>query len=326
MKIPLAIIALVCGSGGLIYAKSVLIPFLIALFISYILAPLVQIIQDKLKCPRPLALGMTGILVICGVVLLGIVLSANIKGMIAHFDSYAGRIDLLIAKVSPLLEFFGIGDLGLLQDDLASAIKPLFSFARIVSTSMLDLLADSFLILIFVLFLLSGSKFELPDTPFFAETDKRIRSYLVTKVITSLVTGILTGLVLWLIGMELAFLFGLLAFILNFIPTVGSVAAVIIPMPVALLALESPLKIGLAFLIPMTIQFVVGNLVEPKLMGDNLDLHPVTLLLALMFWGLIWGVPGMLLAAPLTVIAKVAISRSQNGKFLSELMAGRIAV
>ena len=325
MKASLAVIALVCGSGGLIYAKSVLIPFLIALLIAYILAPMVQSLQDKMKLPRFLALTLSFIFVIGLVVLVGLLLSANVKGMVSRFDSYAMRVDLLVVRLTEILAQFGFSDLGALKDDLASAIKPLFSFAKLVSKGMLDLLADSFLILVFVLFLLSGSRFELPHTPFFAETDQKIRSYLVTKVLTSLVTGFLTFLSLWLLGLPLSFLFGLLAFLLNFIPTVGSVIAVIIPLPVAILSMTSFSKIGLCLLFPGVIQFLVGNIIEPKIMGDSLDLHPVTLLLALMFWGLLWGVSGMLLAAPLTVIAKVYFSRTKSLKFVSELMAGRFS-
>lgn len=300
-----------------------MIPFFIALLITYILAPLVQWIQDKGRAPRLLAIVITGVLIIFLMVGIALILTANIKGMIVSFNSYADRVDAIVLKASELISLFGIDQSHLGKDQLTSAIKPFFSFASVISKAMLDLLADSFLILVFVLFLISGSKFELPDTPFFRETDQRIRSYLITKVLTSLATGGLTAFCLWVIGLELAFLFGLLAFLLNFIPTVGSVIAVILPLPVALLSLPSGGQVALVMLIPGAIQFVVGNVVEPKIMGDSLDLHPVTLLLALMFWGLLWNVPGMLLAAPLTVIAKVALARTKSGHMISELMAGR---
>lgn len=324
MQVPLIIIAVVCASAGLVFAKSILIPFFIALLIAYILSPLVLFLERKLKLPRSLALSATGFVVICAVVFIGLLLSVNIKSMAVHFSDYANRIDLIVAKVTPALELIGITDLGLIQDDLASAITPLLSVAKTVSAAMVDLLADSFLILVFVLFLLSGTKIEFPDTPFLKESDRRIRSYLVTKVMTSLATGFLTWLILWLVGLELSFLFGLLAFFLNFIPTIGSIAAVLLPLPVAILTLENWVDLVAISVLPAFFQFIIGNIIEPKLMGENLDLHPVTLLLALMFWGLLWGVPGMLLAAPLTVIAKVGLAQTRNGRFISELMAGRL--
>jgi AI-2 transport protein TqsA len=78
-------------------------------------------------------------------------------------------------------------------------------------------------------------------------------------------------------------------------------------------------------LIPGTVQFVVGNVLEPKMVGENLDLHPVTTVLVLMFWGLIWGVPGMFLAVPLTVVIRIFLDSSEGGKKISEIMAGRFS-
>ena len=86
----------------------------------------------------------------------------------------------------------------------------------------------------------------------------------------------------------------------------------------------SPLVAVLAILIPGIIQVTIGNGIEPKVMGDALDLHPVTILLALIFWGMLWGIPGMLLATPITAVMKILLSRLEYTRGLADLLAGRI--
>jgi AI-2 transport protein TqsA len=143
-------------------------------------------------------------------------------------------------------------------------------------------------------------------------------------LITSSATGALVWMVLTFLGLDMAFLFAVLVFMLNFIPTLGSIIATILPIPVALIQFESPWRILLVILIPAAIQFVVGNLIDPKLLGDRLDLHPVVIVAALLFWGLIWGLPGMFLAVPITVAIRLALLRSELGREAAELMAGRL--
>ena len=157
-----------------------------------------------------------------------------------------------------------------------------------------------------------------------AEMDSKIRRYLMTKVITSALTGVLVGSILWLFGLEMALLFGFLAFILNFIPSVGSIVATLLPLPMALVQFDSSLAIVGIILIPGALQLAVGNAIEPRLIGEGLDLHPLTILLALIFWGLIWGIVGMLLAAPITAILKIIMARFETTAPIAEVLAGRL--
>ena len=325
IRICLLIIAGVLSAAGLAYAKSLLIPFFIALFITYTLMPIVNLLDDKYRFPRWLAVTVTMTLAMILLGGLGFIISANFAGMVDNFEHYVARFSSFGGHVKNFFGRFGFADHDLPQFDLLAGIKPALGYFSKFSKALLDLVADGFLILIFVVFLISGGRISLPRTLVFIESDKRIRLYLLTKVGTSLATGVVTGSTLALCGVDLAFLFGLLAFCLNFIPTVGSIVAVFLPIPVIVVSAPSIVAGIVAFIIPGLAQFLIGNVLEPKVMGDNLDLHPVTLLLALMFWGQLWGIPGMLLAAPLTVIAKVALSVTQRGHAISELMAGRIA-
>ncbi len=138
-------------------------------------------------------------------------------------------------------------------------------------------------------------------------------------------TGILVGLTLWLLGVELAMVFGLLAFLLNFIPSIGSVVSTLLPLPVVLLSpeLSTAAKVA-AIAVPGGIQFAVGNLVEPKIMGRSLDLHPVTVLLGLIFFGMIWGIIGMILATPIVAVTKIVLERIELTAPVGRLFAGKI--
>ena len=119
-------------------------------------------------------------------------------------------------------------------------------------------------------------------------------------------------------------MFGLLAFLLNFIPTICSIFATLLPLPIALLQFSNPTLIVLSLVIPGSIQFIIGNVIEPKIIGQTLDLHPITILLSLMFWGIFWGITGMFLATPITVICRLFLANSTRYEGFAELMSGRI--
>ena len=148
--------------------------------------------------------------------------------------------------------------------------------------------------------------------------------FVLAKVLLSVLTGVLAGVTLAILGVELAFVFGFFAFLLNFIPSLGSLIATLLPLPIVLLSpdLSTAVKV-LAFVIPGSIQFVIGNIMEPKIMGSSLDLHPVTILTSLIFFGMLWGVVGMLLAAPITAVIKILCERLEITRPVAELLAGR---
>ena len=151
-----------------------------------------------------------------------------------------------------------------------------------------------------------------------------VKKYILTKFLTSSATGILAGLIYWMLGMELAFIFGSLTFILNFIPYFGSVIAVLIPIPIAFLQFEDPTYLILIILLPSIVHIIIGNVIEPKIFGAVLGLHPITIILSLIFWGMIWGVIGVLLAAPITAIVKISFERFETTKQIARVLEGKI--
>jgi AI-2 transport protein TqsA len=180
------------------------------------------------------------------------------------------------------------------------------------------------LVSIFSVFLLSGRTPGDTHEGIYREIDVKIRRYIVTKVATSATTGLLVGLLLWILGIDLALVFGVLAFFLNFIPNVGSIIATLLPLPLAFVQFDGSVRILLVLLLPGAVQMTVGNFLEPKLMGEGLDLHPVAILVSLVFWGLIWGVVGMLLAAPITAVLQIVLGRFETTRPVAKLLAGQL--
>jgi AI-2 transport protein TqsA len=216
--------------------------------------------------------------------------------------------------------------LDLSQDALLDSIRNL-PVSRVLQASAgtaFALLTNGTLVMLFVIFLLLGRTRELIKHPIFKQIDRDIRRYLVVKFLISAVTGTLVGLILFAFGLDLALVFGVLAFVLNFIPSVGSIIATFLPLPLALVQFETLGPVIAMLALTMAVQMVIGNGIDPKLMGKHLDLSPVTIVMALVFWGLLWGGVGMLLAAPLTAILRIVLLQFETTRPVTDLMAGRL--
>jgi len=194
-----------------------------------------------------------------------------------------------------------------------------------IASSVMGVISNGLLVVIFMIFMVAGQgTFKAPPGSFWWEVESRIKRYVLTMMLTSGVTGVLVGLALTLLKVEFGWMFGFLAFLLNFIPSIGSVIATLLPLPVALIDPQLGMisKI-LVLAIPGGIQFVIGNLLQPKMMGESLDLHPVVVLLSLIFFGTIWGIIGMFLAVPITGVVKILLQRFGYTRAIADLIAGK---
>ena len=190
---------------------------------------------------------------------------------------------------------------------------------------MLALFSNTILVIIFTLFLLTGESASKHELGTFEEIKRSIAKYVSTKLLLSLVTGGLSYIVFLIANLELAIMFGMLTFLLNFIPNIGSIIAVILPIPVLLLQFGFGWQTVLVLISTTLFQVIIGNILEPKLMGESMDLHPVTILLILTFWGFIWGIPGMFLSVPITATLKIIFNQMDLSKPIAELFAGRFS-
>lgn len=318
----LLILAFVAGGLALRYLAPVMVPFVMALFSSLALRPVIDLFVRRLHMPTALAL-VTAIFIGVAVLgALGVLVTESVSQVetsgyqekLVSFGSWVEeRIPLQVFGVKSRSEAFDrLEERG--AAILKSTIDGLFGF-----------MTDGVLVLVFMIFLIAGHKPSTrPETGVWADIEARVKQYLSTKIIVSALTGLLVFLVLQLLGVPLALVFGLFSFLLNFIPNIGSIIAALLPLPIVALDPQiSTTTAILAITIPGAIQFLIGNVVEPKVMGSAVDLHPVTVLMALIFWGMIWGFVGMLLSTPLTATLKIVLERIELTQPVANLLAGR---
>ena len=181
--------------------------------------------------------------------------------------------------------------------------------------------------IIFVIYLLEGQRKRVQPRRggLVARIQGRIQRYMTIKLALSLANGVLAWGIYSLLRLDLAVAFGFIHFVLNFIPSVGPLVAVLIPLPVVLVDPKlQAMEVLLTIALPTLTHVFIGHFVEPKLMGDSLELHPITVLLCLIFWGMIWGVPGMLLAAPMTSAAKLVFESMEVTLPFAQLLGGSL--
>jgi AI-2 transport protein TqsA len=313
-------------AAALFWLRPVMVPFVLSVFIALGLAPLIDWPVRRLRVPHGLALAGTLVVAVLLLTMLASLVTSSVGQLTERGDEYYAQLTRLLERAVELLPAESLGldpeeDFDPLARIPAGAVR-----GMLLSTTnaMVDILSQSLLVFVFVVFLMLGGS-RTPAGGVWGEIARQVQSYLATKALLSMATGVLVWAVLALLGVDLAMVFGLFAFLLNFIPSVGSVIATLLPLPVVLLRPDmAPLTAVLAIALPGAIQFTIGSVLEPKIMGDALDLHPVTILMALMFWGMLWGIPGMLLATPITAIMKILFMRLDLTQPLAHLLAGRL--
>ncbi len=352
--ICLAILTTIAVGFSLYYLKSVLLPFVIAMFVVIGCRPILELVQKKLRLHRFFAFLVTffvGIVLLAG---FGLLTWLSIYDLARNSASYEQRLKNIVQWAATHLPNSGgpiskpiqtvpadnvsstsqngkaddeveIDFSQNLNDLLASATNYVQGQMLRLASSLSSLLSYGVLILIFVFFLLLGQEGANQKQPIiFAEVEEQVRQYLVMKTVISAVTGIAFGFVLWLFGVPLAFVFGFLAFLLNFIPNIGPLISTILPVPFLVLDAEmSSTSAITCFILISATQFVSGNVIETRIMGKSFDVSPVVLLLALMFFGLVWGIIGMFLATPIVSILKIVLQQYETTRPIAELMAGR---
>ena len=160
------------------------------------------------------------------------------------------------------------------------------------------------------------------------QISKQVQKYIWIKTVVSLITGFVSYLVLRLVGVDFAAVWGLIIFLLNFIPNVGSALGVIFPALLALVQFETLTPFLIAVLGLGAAQFFIGNVVEPAMMGSSLNLSSFVIILSLTFWGMIWGIAGMVLCVPITVIVAIVCANFERLRWIAVLLSadGRVMV
>ncbi|ACC97736.1 putative permease [Elusimicrobium minutum Pei191] len=327
ISVCVAILASVALAFCLIFTKSVSMPFVIAVLIYTVLAPMIRFLTKKTKMPNLLILSLT-FLAVCGLTaLVAIFIYNSIGSFISGADAYREKlIDIANWATFTASKYNFHIDNAFILDALRNL--PVFTFVKSLGSVLLSLSISTFLVIIILFFFFAGSRAAEQKTTKESKTMQEIQSrisfYITVKVAVSLITGIVVWIILGAFNVELAFMFGFITFFLNFIPNVGSIVAVLLPVPVIFLQYGLGSRFIIIMSLAITAQFVLGNIIEPKVMGSAVDMHPVTVICALVVWSLIWGIAGAFLAVPLTAAIQVVMARFKTTAPLAELMAGRI--
>tara|TARA_Y100000590_G_scaffold462741_1_gene627626 strand:+ start:578 stop:1585 length:1008 start_codon:yes stop_codon:yes gene_type:complete len=322
ITISLFIIATIAVAFALNFTKPIMIPFVLALLIRILIDPIIDFQTEYLNVHRIVAVFVSLILI----VFLFMIIVPFIVGSVATFLSSANEyntkvlliLDIIINK---LQEF----DVDINREVIRNSFisLPFLDWASAILSNSANIISKFFLVVIMTLFLLLGSKSKETSNEW-NQIIGSVKKYIFTKFITSAATGILTGIIYWILGLELALIFGTMTFLLNFIPVIGSVIAVLIPLPVALLQFNDPTYMIYIILFPSIVHIIIGNILEPKFFGEAFGLHPITIILSLIFWGMIWGMIGVLLAAPITAIVKISFEKFETTLPFARLLEGKV--
>ena len=329
VKFLLVTAALFVVLAGIKTAATLLVPFLLSVFIAIICNPLV-VMAARYKIPKPVAVVFViGIFVSIALSLAGLVgnslneLSQLIpeyrEQLQAQFVWLTKQLDNYNIIISPelLIEYF----------DPAAAM----GLAAKMLSGLGGVMANLFLIIITVIFMLFEAS-SLSHKLHLALDDPQARlkqidqflasvnNYLAIKTLVSIATGVIVSIMLWAFGLDFFLLWGVLAFLLNYIPNIGSIIAAVPAMSLAVLQL-GPAAAGFIGLGYLTINTVMGNVVEPRYLGRGLGLSTLVVFISLIFWGWLLGTVGMLLSVPLTMVIKIALENSAEGHWFAVLLS-----
>jgi len=314
--------------------SNILTPIAIAFFIWFLINGLANEIKKipyiNKKVLNYTATPLSLVIIIYLMINIGTFITSSMLELGSVVSQLDSKINIVIDKISsllsmdlkePLQKFFK-------EFNISSVINKIFmAFSSILSNTMQ--------IFLYVLFLLIDQRFfNSKLNALFKKDENRqkakkvltsissgIRTYILITTLVSFATGFLTFLICHYFGLQASVLWGFIAFILNFIPTIGSIIAVLIPTVFALIQFTDLSSIISIFAALCVIQFVIGNVIYPKLMGNSLNMSQFVVILSLVIWGAMWGTIGMFLAVPLMMILLIILSQFESTKSLAILIS-----
>lgn len=319
--------------------QSVLIPLVIAAFISYLFKPLVTFLQKRRV---PTFISLIVVFITIGAVLFGIssIIYASINSFVEEAPQYQGRINDVAATLNSELTALGERYNLPVEDFDWRSIVNVSTLTGMLGTGLgttVSFAGNVILVLLYMAFILGATgdfaeKVRVSFRQSYSKTigmvvgriDEQVRQYLLTKTLISLASGTLTTVTLLIFGVDFAIFWGFLTFILNYIPNFGSLISEIFPFLMALLQFDSIVTPLIILAILIGTDTIIGNVVEPKVMAVSMDLSPLVVLVALIFWGWLWGIAGMILAVPMTVILKIIFENVEPLEPLGRLMGGPV--
>ncbi|MEQ8470769.1 MAG: AI-2E family transporter [Marinoscillum sp.] len=318
--------------------SNLFVPLAFALFFAILLQPLVDLFRRKFSLNVSVILST--IVSVIGFLAIGFIVFNAVSGFIQNRDTVLAEVT---EELKPLIDFWSsLLGAEMKEDELKDYISRVVPTEKVLSisgsfVSTLSGFATELLMTILyfagllgaisehekVIGYIMGKKDngdEFSTSGSFVRVKESITIYIKVKTIVSLLTGLGIGLISWFFGIQYALLWGILGFVLNYIPYVGSLIAIIPPLLIGGLTATTVSEVVFLFLCLETVQIVMGSVVEPRMTGSSLSINTVTVLFSLVFWAFMWGTSGMLLAVPMTFLIKVILEHVSDAGFLVRLM------
>ncbi len=314
--------------------KDLIIPMVLAIFIWYLINILADSIASlqyrQFKLPRAVCFVLALVIIFGSLTLFTNLISSSINNVIRTAPTYEANVEKLLDDGAALL---GLEESPQLKElirkiDLGKILQGL-------GVTVAGFIGNAGLILIYTLFIFLEQKGFLPKIDSMvkdrAQREKvhkimdRIyndtKTYIGIKTFTSLLTGVVSYIIMQSVGLDFALFWALLIFLFNYIPTIGSIVATLFPSLLALVQFPNLAPFFVVAIGVIATQMVVGNIIEPRLMGNTLNLSPLVILLSLGLWGSIWGIPGAILCVPITVLLAIIFSNFEATRPVAVLLS-----
>ncbi len=330
----LTVAALVIVIAGLNKAASFMVPFLLSIFIAVICAPVLFWLKGK-RVPTILAI----LLIVLWTALIGLVIFAIIGTSLNDFSrSLPAYQELIQGKTQLLIVWLNSKGINTIDKGLIKTLDPgaAMQLVRDLLIGLKNVLTKGFLIMLTVIFiLLEATSFTTKLRAIFGDPEVALQSfdkfkhdvqrYIVIKTLTSLATGIAIAIWMSILGVDYPLLWGFLAFLLNYIPTIGSILAAVPAVLLTMIQL-SPMHVLLVTAGYLAVNVTIGNFLEPRILGRGLGLSTLVVFLSLVFWGAVFGPVGMLLSVPLTMTAKIAFDSREETRWIAILLGSEVTL
>lgn len=329
-RVLLIAACLVVVIAGLRAAAPLLVPFTVALFLAVLSLPLLSWFQRH-RVPGVAAVLLTVLVNILIVVLLVLTVSGSVQGFAEAVPRYRTMLNTMATDLTVVLHDRGIEGAMLVPEEwlkpgevLDLAATTLLGLAKVLSNTALVLLT-----IVFVLLEVSAFPGKVArafgvnegELARFAQITGQVQRYLGFKTLISIVTGLLAWILTAAAGVDFPLLWGLVAWLLNYVPNIGSIIAALPPTLLALIQ-HGPGRALVVVVGYVIINMTLGNVVEPHLMGRKLGLSTLVVFVSLVFWGWLWGPVGMLLSVPLTMVVKIMLENTQDLRWVAVLLDG----
>jgi AI-2 transport protein TqsA len=315
-------------------AQKLLIPLVLALFLWY-LVNMLSAQFGRLRLGSWVPMGwlqflLSGLVLLLILVLILNIITGSISALVVSAPVYEENLLQLISELRDRSRFFAMA----VPLDPISEIN-FEEMVRSVAAEFGNLLVNLVLIAIYMFFLFMEQRYISGKITAVSTSDKQLKRisnllkeidhdvqiYIGVKTFVSLITAVISWLIMWLAGLEFAAFWALLIFVLNFIPNIGSIIATLLPGFMALVQFDTLTPVLIIIFGVGTVQFLIGNVIEPTLMGRSLNISPLVIIISLVAWGVMWGVPGMFLSIPITMVAILIMYNFKNTRWIALLLS-----